>query len=254
MKQFLLITLSIFNILYIHSQNKFIDSTKIYVYKAIFINSNGDTLTKEKMIIHPLEKPWWIQKTQKTYEIQYFPDSIGLLKYKSYSPKIQKKIDKLIKLNSLNFWFSKNEITGGITDSFQFEIFLHPPRSNQYEYIQLAPFPVIYKGALNKETSMEYNYILHYYGSIPPTAGKFKGEYKGVYKTSPIKFYKSGNLNWENCWEIKALNTHKKIPPNYLDAVYNKNDGFLILHYRFFDKTQIIILLENILSIKSTIK
>ena len=245
MKQFLLITLSIFNILYIHSQNKFIDSTKIYEYYAVFINTNGDTLTKEKMIIHPLEKPWWIQKTQKTYEIQYFPDSIGLLKFKSYSPKIQKKIDKLIKLNSLKFWFSKKEITGGITDSFQYEIFLHPPRLNQYDYTQIAPFPVIIKGSL-KEVPMEYNFNLHYYGSIPPTAGKFKGQYYGSYKTIPINIYQSRDLTWENCWEIKAVNTHGNIPPNYLNAVYNKNDGFLLLHYRFFDKTEIIIKLIKI--------
>ena len=236
---FIVISLSFF------SQNKFIDSTKIYEYYAVFINTNGDTLTKEKMIIHPLEKPWWIQKTQKTYEIQYFPDSIGLLKFKSYSPKIQKKIDKLIKLNSLKFWFSKKEITGGITDSFQYEIFLHPPRLNQYDYTQIAPFPVIIKGSL-KEVPMEYNFNLHYYGSIPPTAGKFKGQYYGSYKTIPINIYQYRDLTWENCWEIKAVNTHENIPPNYLNAVYNKNDGFLLLHYRFFDNTQIIIQLEKI--------
>ena len=48
------------------SQNKFLDSNKVYEYNAIFINNNGDTLTREKMIIHPLNKPW-IQKTQETY-------------------------------------------------------------------------------------------------------------------------------------------------------------------------------------------
>lgn len=226
------------------SQNKFLDSNKVYEYNAIFINNNGDTLTREKMIIHPLNKPW-IQKTQETYVIQYFPDSIGLLNYKSYSLKKQKKIDKLKKSNTFNYWIQNNEITGGTEDTLNGSLFLHSPRGNQYEYTQLAPLPHIVSGSLS-DKQMEYYNVLYYFGSIPPSAGKFKGEYKCYYTTIPIIDYSLGNQTWKKCWKVKAYNTHKNINPNYLDAIYNKMDGFLLLHYRFFDNTQIIIQLEKV--------
>jgi len=226
------------------AQNKFLDSTKVYEYSAIFIDKNGDTLTKEKMIIHPLEKPW-IQKTQESYEIKYYPDTSGLLRYISYSEKEQKRIVKLIKRNNFKFWIQKNEITGGTEDTINGSLFLHSPRGNQYEYTQLAPLPHIVSGSLS-DKQMEYSTVLYYFGSIPPSAGKFKGEYKCYYTTIPIIDYSLGNQTWKKCWKVKAYNTHKNINPNYLDAIYNKIDGFLLLHYRFFDNTQIIIQLEKI--------
>lgn len=221
------------------SQSKyFLDTLKEYHYTAIFIDKNGDTLTTEKLIITPLGIPWKIQNTQTAYKYTFYPDTSGLKKYKSCVPSWQKQLDRFD-----SYPWDKTSITGGIEKKYQYEIFLHPPRSNQYEYTQFGPFQIIPKGALIQDTTWSMNLKV---GPGIPRFGKFRGNYKHTHHVIEKETKSYGDEIIENCWKIKSSATHDIIGTSYLDWYYNTEYGFLELNYTFFDGTKINITLDKI--------
>ncbi len=237
---FLLMTLLLIIERPLFSQNtNFLDTLKEYHYSAIFIDKYGDTLTREKLIIIPLGTPWKIQNSQTAYKLSYFPDTLGLKKYKSCIPSYQKQRDRFD-----SYPWLKSSVTGGIEKKYQYEIFLHPPRSNQYEYTQFGPFQIIPKDALIEDTTWSMNLRV---GPGFPKLGKFKGVYCHTHHVIDRETKIYGNETIENCWKIQSSATHDVIGTSYLDWYYSREFGFLELNYLFFDGTKIKIVLENII-------
>ena len=205
------------------------DSLKLYEYEAIFINSKGDTLTKEKILINSMNVPWEFQKSQNKLYYQYFPDSIGL---KSFVNPV-KKFRKLKYRDWNNF-----EETGVIEN--ESSLWMHPFRANQYVYTQVAPFPNVQleNGKIIKEWSRTL-FILHGWST-------FKGIVKSNYSLGSIVNYSLNDQMLYNCFEINAEGVHNKLGVSYLKTIFNKEYGFLEMNYLFYDKTQIKIRLKNV--------
>ena len=205
------------------------DSLKLYEYEAIFINSKGDTLTKEKITIKSMNVPWEYQKSQNKLYYQYFPDSIGL----KYFVDPMKKNRKLKKRD-----WDKYEETGVIENDSCF--WMHPFRSNQYVYTQIAPFPnVDFENGKIKNESLSNRLNLFGWST-------FKGVIKSNYSLGSIINYNLNDQILYNCFEINAEGVHNKLGVSYLKTIFNKEYGFLEMNYLFYDKTQIKIRLKNV--------
>ena len=205
------------------------DSLKLYEYEAIFINSKGDTLTKEKITIKSMNVPWEFQKSQTKLYYQYFPDSIGLKSFVNPVKKFRK-----LKFSDLE----KFEETGVIEN--ESSLWMHPFRANQYVYTQMAPFPEVNfeNGKIKKEwLSNRLNFF---------SWSSYKGIVKSNYSLGSIINYNLNDQMLYNCFEINAEGVHNKLGVSYLKTIFNKEYGFLEMNYLFYDKTQIKIKLKKV--------
>jgi hypothetical protein len=214
------------------SQNNLVlfDTLNTYQYKALFINSIGDTISNERIIIYSSGLPWEAQTSQTLIKIFYETEEMALQRIENpcYKRKKKKKINRVIE-----------ERTGAIeTDSL---IWLHPPRSNQYLYTEIAPFPQVIPFKLDIGQSWESGTMFILFGW-----GKFKGRVKSSYEVVGKFNADYMQIQLQDCWEIKAYSDHNKLGKSFLSFIYQKEYGFLKLDYLFFDGNKIILELESI--------
>jgi len=232
-----LISLLIINYNPLFSQNS--DTIKkdnlIYHYKTNFI-SNNNTITNEKLILKKLNTKWKFDEKQQAIEYYYFPDTVGLKTFVNPVIGWRKRMEKYTPWKWTN-----NEITGLFeNENLRWE---HPPRSNQYIYTQVAPFPEIKYKKLYLDST--WNSSLTIFGGIPKR-GEFKGVVQSNYKViSKETFLLDGKII-ENCWKIEAIGIHSNLGENKLTFIFNKELGILEYNYSFFDGTRLSILLEKI--------
>ena len=207
------------------------DSTKTYIYSALFIDKTGDTLTHEKIILQPLGIPWEFQKTQTKYEIKYFPTDSILRNMKS--PKSKKKKQK-----NINIY--KKTSSGAIEDSSS--VWMHPFRSNQYLYTEICAFP--YVDLTNLRVGEKWNGGTLF---IMAGWGKFKGKVAQTYEVVEQIKYDNNNIQIDDCWKIIGIGNHNKLGQSRVQYIFNKSFGFLEFNYTFFDRTKIHIKLEEVI-------
>lgn len=213
------------------SQNTIFTNKKKFYYSAILIQ-NGDTITKEMIIIEPFSRPWIFQaRVQNSMKYNYNLDTVGLKSFVHYRSNTQKKREEYYYKNHKVMMFarwpfsSKKEITGYIEDSTSC-FFIHPPRNNQYSITQIAPHPKIYYTAL-RDTACYYN------------TGLVWGEYNFKHKieTNPYDGVEFDRI--EKLWEINGVSTSETYNENRLYAIFSKQIGFLRLRYKFYNNTEI---------------
>lgn len=215
------------------SQNKkleLFDSLKTYHYKALFIDKEGDTLSNEKIIFQPTGTVWEAQKTQTLVKEFYFTSDTVFSKFKD--PRLKKN-------QTSKYGKATESRTGAIeTDSL---LWIHPFRSNQYVYTEVAPFPRVKTNKLKigNEWSGGITFILSGWGN-------FKGRVSSNYQVT-------GNIKKEffhqeliDCWVIDAIGVHNKLGKSTLTFLYHKDYGFIEMNYVFYDGTKIQFVLDEV--------
>lgn len=228
----------------IHNMSYF-DKNKEYHYRALYIDSRGDTITNEILIIKPLGRGWFPQlKLQQAIKYIYNTDTIGYKKYKDPESYFRKR-DSIYYIKKGRIRYpSKQEITGAVYTKSEF--YMHPPRTNQYRMLFYAAHPSVPLDSL-KNVKSTYNT-----GLIIPLMGTFDVKYKIMpLKDTTINKYKVKvwQMKGENIGDIKEYNKIEGIYNSSIDAVFCKEYGFVRLHYIFennvkiyFDLTKIVVL------------
>lgn len=206
---------------------------RTYSYQAIFVSPSGDTLTREQITLQPNGQPWKYDKTQTAFEIKYNntpEDSLTFLSYVNPQSKKKKKPQSYVWIDA--------ETTGAIEDGQQ--VWMHPIRSNQYNYTEIAPFPKVMLDSL--KAGGEWNNAL----LIMMGWGAFKGKVDNHYQAVRQETRKYGSLTLESCWLIRSVGKHSKLGNSYLDFYFHPKYGFVEMNYRFYDGAKISYVLKEV--------
>lgn len=214
-----------------------------------FIQSNGDTLTNEKLVMLGKDKEWKYQKTQTLIEYKYFPDTVNLKRYIDPRVAYQERKIKNIKKKTKgkrgwdNYtWIDNHEITGKvITDS---SFWIHPPRSNQYAYHYMNAYTEINFNQLSLGGAWKSNLIIM---RGMPSNKEFIGTKNDVFKvTEKLSIDFNGKI-LTDCWRIEITSKHNKQEKTTAEFIFSETHGFLKMDYLFYDGVRINYVLKDIL-------
>lgn len=220
----------------------YFSKTKEYHYNALYMDSTGDTITEEKMILKPLGRPWlpqpWLQVAIKYI---YHTDMAEYKNYVDPQKFFREKNQKHLKEKGKPL-YSSTETTGAHTKREMF--FMHPPRTNQYRMLQYAAFPIVYFNAL-RDTTTKFTYKRRFIG--------MGGDIIQRYLVTPQKDTLVNN-DKVKAWDIVAYsggdyndyNESLTILDARLDAIFTKEYGFIKMHYVFENNIKIQFDLEEV--------
>jgi hypothetical protein len=217
------------------------DKNKEYHYQAIYIDSKGDTITHETMIIKPLGKAWFVQpKQQDAVKYIYNSDTAGYKNYIDPEEFFHNKDKRYFKRKG-KVRVDKEEVTGmAYTDT---DFYMHPPRTNQYRMLFYVQHPNV---KFNKLTD-----------SITNCTGSLTIYGMGIFRhnnmITPIQKIKIENnqvrawgINGKSIGEIKEKFKQEKIYNSTFNAIFTKEYGFVSIHYEFENGIKIKFDLEKI--------
>ena len=205
-----------------------------FIYNAFYIK-NADTLTKEKVYFKNLGIPWEFQKSQNKCVVNYFPTDSILDVLRKPNLKKRKEWEPVKKIKTVNSGFIETPK----------QIWLHPFRSNQYAYTEIAPFPFIIFDSLKVGGSWDGGVMIILYGW-----GTFKGKVHSTYKVMRQTNIQLMDTLLTGCWVIKAVGIHNKLGKNYVEYIFHEDFGFLLMKYSFYDGTKIIFKLDKVIDSK----
>lgn len=193
-------------------------SNREYTYKGLYIDSLGQTITSEKIILHPTEQIWDSDPRQTLMDFTLDSISADWNKY----PKVP--------LNGKDRHWWTSTYQEGVLQSSR-KIWMHPIRQNQYILTELAPFPQI---VLPIKQDTFWKDTLYIY----PVMGTFEGIVESTYsvKAKELRTYDFGNLM---CWKIIATGVHDKLGINSAIYYFNPEFGFTEMNYVFYNKQKI---------------
>ncbi len=206
----------------------YLNKNKEYYYRALYIDSKGDTITNEKLIIKPLGRGWVAQPwKQQAVRYIYCTDTIGYKKYKSPDEFYREK-DSLYYVKKGKMKIYKKETTGAIHDDKEF--YMHPPRTNQYNMLFYAPhFWIKLDSLKNVESTFKT-------GITIPLMGTFNINYT----VTPLQDtlventkVKAWQMKGDNIGDIKEEYKAEGIYNSSVEAIFCKEYGFLKFHYTF---------------------
>lgn len=210
------------------------NANRTYHYHAVFVSPTGDTLSQERITLQPSREPWAFQKkTQTAFQVVYnytLQDSLTFLTHTNPKTKRSDKPERYL--------WEKQETTGAIENKQS--VWIHPIRSNQYNYTEIAPFPSVKLDSLQAGEWQNTMLILMGWGA-------FKGKSINHYQVKKQETRQYGALTLPNCWLIHAVGEHSKLGKSYLDFYFHPQYGFTEMRYRFYDGTRISFVLEQVL-------
>lgn len=207
---------------------------KEYHYAAYYIESNGDTITKEKVIIKPIEKIWETKIGPNQILLQYIfnysnEDSARLAPFPVNETPWTKK-------NNFIQW--KDTVTEGAIENDKL-LWMHSFRMNQYSLTEIAPFPTaelpLFVGKKWTSTMI-----------IQKGWGTYKGRHKQIHVVEKKFNYSSILGKISECWLISGNSIHKKLGESQVEYVYHKKYGFIEMNYVFFNGQKISFILEDL--------
>lgn len=213
-----------------------------YHFNALYIDSNGDTITNEKMVLRPLGRPWlpqpWLQRAVKYI---YHTDTSDYKNYldpdKWWQVKNQKHYDK-----KGEYRFSEDETTGAIAK--RGIIYMHPPRTNQYRILSYTPHPFVYTKAM-ADSIFKFSRSLEFIGMGGPMIQDYTVKPLGdttlnnsVVKTWKILATSGGDFN--------EYYESKDFYDSTMEAIVTKEYGFIKMHYTFKNNIKIQFDLEKV--------
>jgi hypothetical protein len=209
----------------------FFDGTKEYHFNAIYIDSIGDTVTREKIIVQPTGKPWVAQPgLQKSFSYIYDANMVDYANYVDPEAEFRKRDLKYFRKKG-KYRYSKEETTGGFVNESEF--YMHPPRRNQYRMLVNGVHPFFYFESLSKKHH-EFNYShIKFIGM-----GSFDHNYI-VDSLGAILFQYKEIAAWQVQVQSDFLpatdfwKTQKYLFDSKLDAIFTTEYGFIKLHYTF---------------------
>jgi hypothetical protein len=208
---------------------------RTYQYQAVYISPAGDTLSKERILLLPSDQPWVGQpKRQRACTVQYSYRSADSLTFAA-RPNPQ----TLAPEKPQSYDWRKSTVTGVIENAQ--EIWMHPFRSNQYTYTEVAPFPQVKRAFLHSGGSWGGGRLF-----IMGGWGAFKGSVQPTYQVERQDTRRYGASTLPGCWLVHAVGKHSRLGNSYLDLYFHPRYGFTEMHYRFYDGTRISFVLERL--------
>jgi hypothetical protein len=208
---------------------------RTYHYEAFFISPAGDTLSRERITLQASGRPWVGQpKVQTACTVRY-----------SYRPADSLTFSARPNPQSLPgrppqaYAWQKSTVTGVIENAQ--EIWMHPFRSNQYVYTEVAPFPQVKRAMLHPGGSWRGGRLF-----ILGGWGAFKGSVRPTYNVEKQDARRYGASTLPGCWLIEAVGQHSRLGNSSLRFYFHPRYGFTEMHYRFYDGTRISFVLEQV--------
>lgn len=198
----------------------FIKGTE-YHYRALYIDSQNDTVTNEILELKILGRRWFVQPgLQEAIRYIYNTDTSEYKKYVDPHPHFKKRNEKKLRI-------SEKETTGGYANASTF--YLHPPRTNQYRMLFYAPHPLV-PYQLLQDTLCTFVFKRRIIG-MP---------FKQTYQYSPGEIYTANNRTYRS-WNVHVdsdgdLDEHSealRIYDSKLTACFCEEIGFIELKYTF---------------------
>jgi len=211
------------------------NAQRTYQYQAVYISPAGDTLSRERIVLRPTGQPWVGQpKVQKACVVQYHYSPSDSLTF-AHRPHPQTKPGR----PAQTYEWQKSVVTGVIEDAQG--IWIHPIRSNQYVYTEVAPFPAVRRAQLLAGGNWRAGRLF-----IMSGWGAFKGSVQPTYQVEKQATRQYGGRTLTGCWLIHAVGRHSRLGNSYLDFYFHPQYGFTEMHYRFYDGTRISFVLEQL--------
>ncbi|RYU79719.1 hypothetical protein [Hymenobacter persicinus] len=211
------------------------NARRTYQYQAFFISPTGDTLSRERITMQPSGRPWAGQpRVQTACTVQYSYRAADSLTFTA-RPNPQSQPGR----PPMPYEWQKTTVTGVIEN--RREIWMHPFRSNQYAYTEIAPFPQVKPAHLTPGGSWRGGRLF-----ILGGWGDFKGSVQPTYRVQAPTTRRYGQRDVAGCWLVEAVGQHSRLGRNTLDLYFHPLYGFTEMHYRFYDGTRITFILEQL--------
>nr|WP_299207109.1 hypothetical protein [uncultured Brumimicrobium sp.] len=230
-KPILFFTMLLFGISVFSQENNYFDKKRDYIYNTIYIDSLGDTIITEKLILRVLDRRWIAQPgLQKSIRYIYNTDTAAYKNFINPDAYQHERNQRRYK-NRGKFPLSKKSTTGGYQNEHYF--YMHPPRTNQYYMLFHAAHPRFHSRVLEKGTDTLTFTDQQLYG-----AGYMRQEY--IYEIfgkqkmfgDSISLYKVDVSSELISDKERFINK----PDHYsstLDALFSYEYGFIKMHYEF---------------------
>lgn len=184
---------------------------KNYVYEAIYRDSNGTILSNSEIKVIPSGE-----------RIDFAPERQDRVTYEFKDYKKDKaKLEGSTLNASAEYWVEKQE--EGIIENSE-SVWIHPFRSNQYLFTEVAPFPEI---ILPLEIGKEWDSNL--------SIGEGWGEWENTSGNCTYKVVEKSNYLIDSaiieCWLITS-NSEYSFGNSKLDYKFNEEFGFVEMNYK----------------------
>jgi hypothetical protein len=196
----------------------------------LYIDSSGDTITNERLILRTLDRRWigqpWLQRS-----IKYIYDT-DTADYKNYinPDSYQRGRDKKYYRRKDKFRLSEKEITGGYQTKDYF--YMHPPRRNQYSMLFYAAHPAFHSRVLEKGTdTIPINNTIYGVGTMNQKY-RFQDLGKDEILGDSIDVYQV-NVNAYLMTEKEKFKKKIDFYASTFDALFCFEYGFIKMHYEF---------------------
>lgn len=198
-----------------------------YIYRANYYSKDSVLITSSRIKLTSAGKRWDFQSDrQDEIVIQYEYSSKDKAKAEEY------KINKT--LNSS--WIDKEQT--GIVENVN-EVWMHPFRSNQFAFTEVAPFPRVKFPLYIGKSWIEQLSIQNGWGDWENSSGNM---YYEIMDKRPLKT-KYGNI--EDCWKVESF---AKYPfgKSHHDFYFNEKLGFVRMQYKNYEGQYLNIELEEV--------
>jgi hypothetical protein len=208
-------------------KGKVTDSLTELTYSAYFSDLDGH-VTNEQITWRSLGVKWEIDKSQIKCEEKYSPTDSVIRQLNNPKSKRGKEKDIGVRL----------EVTSGFADN-ETQFWIHPFRSNQYVYTEIAPFPSIYYENLKVGEKWEEKLFILF------GWGKFKGKMKNTYEVIGQTTYDCQGEVIEDCWLIEGSGEHNKLGMSKISYLFHPEFGFLYMKYKIYNGIEMEFFLIN---------
>jgi hypothetical protein len=206
--------------------DKIFQKGKEYYYRTVYIDSIGDTITNEVLIMKPLNRRWLGQlRIQEAVKYSFCTDTFGYKNFVSPDPSMRKLKNEYFEKKGRNK-IKKSENTGAVNNDNYF--FLHPPRVNQYFMLRYSAYPYLKYSCLTDSVS-----------SFELKLSEIR-KYNHIYEVKPLSTdsLNSSEKLWEFNVESKVTNLSDYWKQYHIfDSksvmIFSKESGFIMMHHTF---------------------
>lgn len=203
-----------------HQTLKIYVANREFIYSAIRINADKDTVASTKIIATSSGTGWGHPAASEQSEVVYT--------YLYTKQDSIQNIEELQKVVKLEFWIMQD--TTGVIENEE-EFWIHPMRNNQFYKTELAPFPTVIFPIDSKSIKSANSkiIILSDWGTYSPSVTDQRYFYEGVVE----KEYSCTEKI--ECHRFSSYGHNSKFGISYLEYFFNEEYGFTEMNYLTYD-------------------